>query len=52
MNNQNVQYGNYQNQSSRPAPDTSGLEESAKSNYFENEPGSSSYRSGPLKKER
>lgn len=52
MNNQNVQYGNYQNQSSRPAPNTSGLEESAKSNYFENEPGSSSYRSGPLKKER
>ena len=28
----------------------SGLEESAKSNYFENEPGSSSYRSGPLKR--
>ena len=52
MNNQNVQYGNYQNQSSRPAPNTSGLEESAKSNYFENEPGSSSYRSGPLKKGR
>ena len=52
MNNQNVQYGNYQNQSSRPTPNTSGLEESAKSNYFENEPGSSSYRSGPLKKER
>lgn len=52
MNNRNVQYGNYQNQSSRPAPNTSGLEESAKSNYFENEPGSSSYRSGPLKKER
>ena len=52
MNNQNVQYGNYQNGGSRPAPNTSGLEESAKSNYFENEPGSSSYRSGPLKKER
>ena len=52
MNNQNVQYGNYQNNGSRPAPNTSGLEESAKSNYFENEPGSSSYRSGPLKKER
>ena len=52
MNNQNVQYGNYQNGSSRPVPNTSGLEESAKSNYFENEPGSSSYRSGPLKKER
>ena len=52
MNNQNVQYGNYQNGGSRPAPNTSGLEESVKSNYFENEPGSSSYRSGPLKKER
>ena len=50
--NPNVQYGNYQNggQNQRPAPNTSGLEESAKSNYFENEPGSSSYRSGPLKK--
>ena len=50
--NQNVQYGNYQNggQNPKPAPNTSGLEESAKSNYFENEPGSSSYRSGPLKR--
>ena len=63
-NNQNVQYGNYQNggQNNRNnssygarntnIPNTSGLEESAKSNYFDNEPGSSSYRSGPLKKEK
>ena len=50
--NPNVQYGNYQNggQNPKPTPNTSGLEESAKSNYFENEPGSSSYRSGPLKR--
>ena len=52
MNNQNVQYGNYQNNKPQKTPNTSGLEESAKSNYFENEPGSSSYRSGPLKKEK
>ncbi len=63
-NNQNVQYGNYQNggQNNRNnssygaqntnIPNTSGLEQSAKSNYFDNEPGSSSYRSGPLKKEK
>ncbi len=52
MNNQNVQYGSYQNNKPQNTPNTSGLEESAKSNYFENEPGSSSYRSGPLKKEK
>ena len=50
--NQNVQYGTYQNSRPQKTPDTSGLEESAKTNYFENEPGSSSYRSGPLKKEK
>ena len=64
-NNQNVQYGNYQNGGTQNGqgnnrnytnntniPNTSGLEESAKTNYFENEPGSSTYRSGPLKKEK
>ena len=51
-NNNNVQYGNYQNSSSQKTPNTSGLESSAQTNYFENEPGSSSYRSGPLKKEK
>ncbi|MBR4343856.1 MAG: hypothetical protein IKP88_14365 [Lachnospiraceae bacterium] len=51
-NNQNVQYGNYQNNRPTNTPNTSGLEESAKTNYFDNEPGSSSYRSGPLKKEK
>ncbi|MBR5177700.1 MAG: hypothetical protein IKW90_02715 [Lachnospiraceae bacterium] len=62
-NNQNVQYGSYQNGRSQNGnstygaqntniPNTSGLEESAKTNYFDNEPGSSSYRSGPLKKEK
>lgn len=62
-NNQNVQYGNYANggnnnrnntgySQNTKQPNTSGLEESAKSNYFDNEPGSSSYRSGPLKKEK
>ena len=61
--NQNVQYGNYTSGGSANGssnygsqntnqPNTSGLEQSAKTNYFDNEPGSSSYRSGPLKKEK
>ena len=38
-NNNNVQYGNYRNSNSQKVPNTSGLEGSAQSNYFENEPG-------------